>query len=64
MGVARELVKGFMFIVIWLLPPAVSLAYHNPSWNWLWLGSFVVTLFLLGHFEDLERITNGRKQED
>lgn len=63
MRVVREVSKCVMFTAIWALPLVTSKLFDNPSWGWMWIVSFVVTLFIFGHFEDLEK-KDEREQEN
>ena len=54
----REISKLSMFTIIWLIPVQLSRWNNNNSFLWLFILSFIITLFVFLHYEDLEKNDN------
>lgn len=51
----RELVKGFMFALIWAGPMWLSKTTEHYGFLWLFIVSFIVMCLMFAHYETLER---------
>ena len=54
MRVVRELSKLIMFTVIWAMPLITAKMFGSNYYLWLLVVSFICTIMLFTHFEDIE----------
>lgn len=62
--IIREVSKLCMFIVLWLFPALLSRWNGDNNFLWFYVLSFVVTVGVFGHYENLEEIDNAENEED
>ena len=54
MKVVREVVKLIMFTQLWGFPVLLARMF-SPAYLWLLVVSFIGTVIMFSHFEDLEK---------
>lgn len=52
--VIRETAKVIQFTIIWALPVLLAKMFLSPSYLWFFAMSFVLTVLLFSHYEDIE----------
>lgn len=62
--VVREVIKLCMFVVLWVIPANLANTFHNGGYLWGYIVSFIVTVGVFSHYEDLERTDRIPKCDD
>lgn len=62
--IIREIAKLVMFIILWATPIVLVKMLGSSSYLWFFLMSFLGTVALFGHYEDLEKCSYAEDEKD
>ena len=62
--IIRELSKLCMFAIAWGIPVLLSRWNENNMFLWMFMVSFLVTVAVLNHYEELERVDDFKSDCD
>ena len=56
--IVREICKTIMFLLVWVLPFVLAYVFANPIYLWFFIISFLVSVGIFSHYEDLVKAEN------